>query len=132
MPNLQTIFIVGAGGFLGANMRHYLSTYLTTRFLLWTGIALPVGTLFVNVVGSFLLAVFSVLLARIFISTPQMRLLIGTGFFGAFTTFSTFANETINLANKESLTLALGYWVLTNLLCLVGVVLGIAFAQRWA
>ena len=123
---------VGVGGFLGANARYILATQLSTRFVAWTGLPIPVGTLFVNVVGSFLLAVASVWFARQVVATPEVRLLVGTGFFGAFTTFSTFANETINLASKEGVALAVLYWVLTNALCLMGVLLGLYIAQHWA
>lgn len=126
---MDTFFYVGIGGFLGANTRYYLTTFITSRFLNATGWNLPVGTLFVNVTGSFLLAVFSVWLTTRFDIPPQFRLLVGAGFFGAYTTFSTFANEFVSLANNQII-LALTYLIVTNLACIIGVLLGLIFAQR--
>ena len=62
-----------------------------------TGGGLPWGTLTVNVVGSLLLGIVAGLTVRL--GTDVVALLVGTGFCGAFTTFSTFAVETVRLAD---------------------------------
>lgn len=82
--NVYYILAVGAGGFLGAIARYYISQK-------WNNTVedrLPLGTLAVNLVGSFLLGfILNVALKDIYV------LLIGSGFLGAFTTFSTLHKE---------------------------------------
>lgn len=126
---LQKILLVGMGGFLGANIRYFLSEWLTGKFSTVFGVAIPWGTAFVNITGSCLLAILTVWLARQFPVPEHMRLLAGTGFFGAYTTFSTFANESIVLW-RQDWRVGAGYIILTNLLCLAGVLLGLGIANR--
>ena len=63
---------------------------------------------------------------------PQLRLLVGAGFFGAFTTFSTFATETMALANEYGAGRMLLNLALNNGLCLLAAALGIWLGQRLA
>lgn len=128
--HLDTYFYVGIGGFLGANARYILSGWITRLVVEHLRLTLPLGTLFVNVSGSFLLALFAVW-AGSHLSLPHsLRLLIATGFFGAYTTFSTYANESIELIRGGNWLLGIGNIVLSNGLCLIGVVLGILLGQR--
>lgn len=126
----QAFLFVGLGGFLGANARYILTLILTERLTNATGWEVPFGTAFVNITGSFLLALFLFWAARSVGVDDRLRLLVGTGFFGAYTTFSTYANESINLITKEAWATGLGYIVMTNLLCLLGVVMGLTLASR--
>lgn len=130
----QAFFYVGIGGFFGANTRYFLSLVLTERFARITGIALPFGTAFVNITGSLLLAMLTYWAAqRTGFVSDTAKLVIGTGFFGAYTTFSTYANESINLIRGDNILLGWGYIIGTNILCLLGVVLGLWLANRlWA
>jgi len=128
--SLQAFLYVGLGGFLGANARYILSLLVTQRAANITGVALPFGTAFVNVTGSFGLALFSVWIARQAGLPDGVRLMIGTGFFGAYTTFSTYANESINLLNGGNTIAGWGYVIGTNLLCLLGVLLGLWLAGK--
>jgi CrcB protein len=82
------ILLVGIGGFLGAIARFTLSKQLNNKFHHF----LPIGTLTVNLLGAFLLGM--ILGAKI---DPMYVLLLGTGFMGAFTTFSTLKLEMIQL-----------------------------------
>jgi len=80
---VSPVLLVGAGGVLGALSRHLLGERIDARTM---------DTLAVNVVGSFILGVL--------VTAPideSLLLLFGTGFCGAFTTFSTFAFETVRL-----------------------------------
>lgn len=117
---------IGIGGFLGANARYLFTVWITSR----VGTTFPFGTLFVNFAGSLLLALFIHWSVRQFSLSPQVRLLIGTGFFGAFTTFSTFANESIALIQSGHWLAAVSNIVVTNVICLVGVLIGLALASR--
>lgn len=83
---------VMVGGALGALARYAVGLLLRSAFLGPGGVAFPLATLVVNVSGSFLLAFVSSVALRGIVS-PQALVAVGTGFLGAFTTFSTFAFE---------------------------------------
>lgn len=117
--------LVGAGGFAGAVSRYVLSGVVNR----WFGIRFPMGTLAVNVLGSFILAfLLSFLMERAF-AGPQLRLFWAVGFLGAFTTFSTFAYETDVLVREGSFAVA-SVNILSNVLAaLLAVRIGI-YLQR--
>ena len=135
---MDSLLFVGIGGFLGANARYLMAIWVdrlfvysdTMQSLPFQGQMLPYGTLVVNVLGSFGLALFGVWFGARSGLSPNVRLLIGTGFFGAFTTFSTFANESVSLFEKGGLSPFLLNIIVTNGLCLLGVILGLVVAQR--
>ncbi|MHC1576288.1 MAG: fluoride efflux transporter CrcB [Methanosarcinaceae archaeon] len=111
--SINEILIVGVGGFFGA-----IARYQTLSF-----IASPLVTLCVNVIGSFLLAIIMYDTEYIGVVTSRMRMVLGIGFLGSYTTFSTFAVETSQMA---TLTAALN--IVANVgLTLVAVFLGRAF-----
>jgi CrcB protein len=93
------------------------------------GIASPLGTLIVNVVGSLLLA-FIATLALHGMVKPELRLLLGTGFLGAFTTFSTFELEAENLLSNGAWWPATVYIAGNLLLGFGAIFLGRAIAMR--
>lgn len=84
--------IVGLGGFVGANARYLLGGWVQQRW----GPSFPAGTFVINVSGSFLLGLFATLALRLTWG-EEWRLLIAIGFLGAYTTFSTFEYETLQL-----------------------------------
>ena len=87
--SVQTAIAVGSGGFLGAILRFYIGT-LTLKYFPHT---LPLATLGVNLLGSFLIG----LLVAVFMQFElpgSLKLFLITGFLGALTTYSTFAIET--------------------------------------
>jgi CrcB protein len=113
----MNVLLVGAGGFFGAMARFFVSKWFAGRFQS----AIPYGTLSINLAGSFLLG----LMAG---AEPwnAVRLLIGTGFLGAFTTFSTFKVESVRLwAEKRYL----AFWAYIGLSYTAGIAL--AFAGFW-
>jgi len=120
------VIFVGLGGFLGANARYWLSVLLTRAL----GQAFPWGTWFVNVTGSMLLAIFLTWAGKQISLSLQARLLIATGFFGAYTTFSTFANDTVALWQAGNQSSAVLNALANNLISVVGVLLGLAIASR--
>lgn len=84
--------VVGLGGFLGANARYLIGGWVQERY----GASFPYGTLLVNVTGCFILGLF----ARLALELPwreEWRLFVAIGFLGAYTTFSTFGYETLQL-----------------------------------
>lgn len=110
------MLLVGIGGVFGAITRFLLGKWITNK----TSIVLPFGTWIINITGSFILGILSVL--HIHDVIPEwIWVLIGIGFFGAYTTFSTFGVETMQLIQKKDLRDAVIY-VITS------VALGIIFA----
>ncbi|HAT6978109.1 TPA: fluoride efflux transporter CrcB [Legionella pneumophila] len=98
---------VAIGGSLGAISR-YLVTIMAQNT--W-GIKFPYGTLLVNTIGSFLAGFFLIVLTGRFSAEESFRLFLFTGFLGAFTTFSSFAAESLFMFEQ-------GYWfkLITNIL----------------
>ncbi len=93
--------VAGMGGFLGANARFIVGTWIGQKW----GTAFPYGTLVINVTGCFILGLFAALAER-FPLSDTWRLLIAIGFVGAYTTFSTFEYETLQLVRHASLRFA--------------------------
>jgi CrcB protein len=127
MEQIQRILIIGLGGFVGANMRYWVSGWAADRF----GATFPWGTLIINISGSCLLGVFLGWVSNHISIDPRVRLLVATGFFGAYTTFSTYANESVALFQSGNWIGALGNVLVTNLICLGGALLGIVLATRF-
>jgi fluoride exporter len=96
--SLASIGLVAVGGMMGTGLR-YLITVVTPR---WSGV--PVATLGINVVGAFLLGVLLELLAERSIDagwSRRIRLAVGTGGLGGFTTYSALATDTAILATTQ-------------------------------
>ncbi len=123
---MENLLIVGIGGFLGANARYVLSAWMADR----APAMLPYGTMAVNVIGSFGLAMFIAWVAKRTSIPERTRLLVGTGFFGAFTTFSTYANESIALIRDGQWSAGLGNMIITNVLCIIAVIVGLIVGSR--
>lgn len=94
LPGIKNIIIVMLGGSVGAACR-YLIGIISAR--VW-GTNFPWGTLTANLIGCFLIGLCFALADRARLLTPEMRLLLITGFLGALTTFSSFSLETTNAA----------------------------------
>lgn len=96
---LWPYLLVGLGGFIGANVRFVVARLVGQ--LADTGF--PIGTFVINVTGSFLLGVVGTLAAqRLTPHSEAMRLALGVGFLGAYTTFSTFEFETNALVQQAA------------------------------
>ena len=120
---LQILAIAG-GGALGSLARFWVSTGIYQLF----GRSFPWGTLVVNVSGSFVMGFLFVLFLERLAAAPEWRAAVLVGFLGAFTTFSTFSIETLNLMEEGFLLKALLNVAASVLVCLlacwVGVILG--------
>ncbi len=123
---LETLLFIGLGGFIGANARYLVSIWAAQRF----GAAFPWGTLLINFSGSCLLAVFLTWAASRTTLDPRVRLFVAVGFFGAYTTFSTFANESLALLQAGNWIAAVSNVLGTNLVCLLGAMVGVALGAR--
>ncbi len=123
---MQQLFIIGIAGFIGANVRYWVSGWAAANL----GQTFPWGTLIINFTGSCLLAVFLGWAGNRTTLDPRVRLFIAVGFFGAYTTFSTYANESMALLRAGDWLGAAMNILGTNLLCLVGALLGLAVGSR--
>jgi fluoride exporter len=90
------MLIIGLGGFIGANARYLLGGWVQQRW----GSSFPMGTFLINVIGSFILGFFMPVALSLGWS-EKWRLFIAMGLVGAFTTFSTFEYETLNLMVRK-------------------------------
>ena len=109
------------GGALGALSRYIVSGIIMDRL----GSDFPYGTLAVNVLGSFLMGFLAMLLVERMGLDPLLRLGIFVGFLGAFTTFSTFSMETLNLFEQGAHLKAFANMFISVLLSVVAVWLGV-------
>jgi CrcB protein len=123
---VETILLIGLGGFMGANARYFLSGWVAELL----GKVFPWGTLVINFTGSCLLAVFIAWAANQTTLDPRVRLLVAVGFFGAYTTFSTYATESVALLQSGDWIGAVGNVLGTNLICILGAMLGLAVGNR--
>lgn len=120
---MQIVAIAG-GGAVGALMRFWVAGWVYGLL----GRGFPWGTLVVNVSGSLVMGLLYVLLVERMNVAPEWRALLLVGFLGAFTTFSTFSLETLNLIEDGQLLRAMMNVLLSVVLCIaaawVGMVLG--------
>lgn len=101
---MTNILIVGIGGFIGSALRYTISGWVqqTTK-----SIGFPYGTLVVNVIGCFIIGFLAQLAESRGMFTSESRLFVFVGILGGFTTFSSFGNETLNLARDSQMLSAL-------------------------
>jgi fluoride exporter len=115
---------VAVGGALGSVGRFWLSGLVAARF----GEAFPLGTLVINVTGSFAIGIFAALAIPEGRVDPQSRafatqfLMIGVC--GGYTTFSSFSLQTLNLLREREWLYAGGNVILSIILCMIAVWLG--------
>jgi CrcB protein len=89
------ILFIGLGGALGSIARYLVSTWVQTAA---KSISFPFGTLTVNLIGCFVIGFLAQLAEARGIFTSESRAFVFIGILGGFTTFSSFGNETLNLA----------------------------------
>jgi len=126
---MEKLLLVAAGGAAGSVAR-YLTGLAAGR---WTALAWPWGTLAVNILGGFLMGLLvGVLAYRGGADQEKLRLLIGVGFLGGFTTFSAFTLETALMIERREIGQAFGYAGLSVTLALAALFAGMMLARRLA
>ena len=125
---MYNVLIVALGGGIGAALRH-LSGMAALRLL---GPGFPYGTMFVNILGSFVMGVFIELLARRFGASDELRLFFATGVLGGFTTFSSFSLDTAVLYERGDLALAAVYVIGSVVVGIAALFAGLALVRALA
>ncbi|MCF8466195.1 MAG: fluoride efflux transporter CrcB [Sneathiella sp.] len=107
---------VAVGGALGACARYGVAQVMLRHL----GPGYPYGTLFVNIVGSFLMGVLIETIALRWSPSPELRVLLVTGFLGGFTTFSAFSLDVALLVEKGETLSAAWYVLMSVVLSIAG------------
>ena len=116
---------IALGGSLGAVCRYWVSTSTYQ----WLGTDFPFGTLMVNVSGSFVMGLLTVLFTEKLTLGEEVRLALVVGFLGSYTTFSAFALDTLNWVNNGALIKAGAYILFSVAGSLLGVWAGFVGAR---
>lgn len=117
--------MVSLGAIVGANFRYILSRYAAKVL----GPVFPYGTLIINISGSFLVGWFMIWTTERVLVDPRWRLLLVVGFCGGFTTFSSYAFESMAYFEQGQWLLMTTNIVANNVLCLAAAVAGMALAR---
>lgn len=123
--NYTLYALVALGGAMGALSRFVISTWVYNKYTS----SFPLGTLVVNVSGSFLLGLVYYYSVEKLIINPNLRTFITIGFLGAYTTFSTLSLETLNMLNEGEFKSALLNGLGSLLAGLAAVWIGISLAR---
>lgn len=123
---IRNLLAVSLGAIAGALSRYCITLWFLQRF----GVAFPYGTFVINITGCFIMGFFFTLAAeRILTITPEIKLLVATGFLGSYTTFSTYGLDTVTLIGTQRFTPALIYWLGSAVLGILSVQLGVFLAR---
>ena len=122
---MKNLLFVAMGGALGAVLRYGISSGIYT----WFGRSFPYGTLVVNVAGSFLIGLLSILLVEKFDVPHEWRLALVVGVLGALTPFSTFSWDTLDLMQQGLMQRAFLNVLLNVVLCISVAWLGALWAK---
>ena len=119
------VLVICLGAIVGANASYFISRFAAQVL----GPVFPYGTLFVNLVGSFIVGFFVVWTSERVLVDQRWRLLVVIGFCGSLTTFSSYAFESMSFFERGQWLLMLTNIFGNNLLCLAGALGGMAMAR---
>ena len=122
---MKDFLAISLAAVAGADLRYLLSRLAAKQF----GPVFPCGTLLINVVGSFIVGFFLIWTTQRALVDPRWRLLVVVGFCGSFTTFSSYAFETMAYFEQGLWSLMLANILTNNILCLGAVLGGMALAR---
>ena len=123
---MKALIFIAMGGAIGAVLRYGASLGVYS----FMGRGFPYGTLFVNVTGSLLMGLLSVIMLERFNIDPEWRAAVLVGVLGSFTTFSTFSIETLNLLEQGDIMRATANIVFSVLVCLAAVWFGVLIGRQ--
>ena len=124
MEHWLRVIVLSVGGALGVNARYWLGVWMSR----WVSPQFPWATFTINVSGSFAIGFLTTLLVR-WLPHPHVRLLVLVGFLGGYTTFSTFAFESLSLWERGERALSLANLAGSVVAGFAAVALGVALAR---
>ncbi len=122
---MKDFLAISVAAILGANLRYVLSRVAAKEF----GPIFPYGTLIINALGSFIVGLFVIWTTERVLVDPRWRLLVVVGFCGSFTTFSSYAFESMSYFEQGQWGLMAANILSNNLLCLGAALAGMAAAR---
>jgi fluoride exporter len=125
LNHLSNYIWVALGAVVGACARYFLNTLISRDF----SSAFPYGTLLINITGSLILGFFLIFSTERTLLDPRWRMLVAVGFCGSYTTFSSYAFESLALMERGQWLLSGVNIIASNALCLAAVLAGAALAR---
>jgi CrcB protein len=122
---VKDFLAISVAAMVGANLRYLFSRFAVRQF----GPVFPYGTLIINIIGSFIVGFFVIWTTERVLVDPRWRLLVVIGFCGSFTTFSSYAFESMSYFEHGQWGLMLANVFSNNVLCLAGSLAGMAAAR---
>ncbi len=122
---MQTVLLISLGAILGANLRYFVARYVFRLF----PSSFPSGTLIINISASFILGFFLVWTSERVLADPRWRIFIAVGFCASYSTYSSYAFETLGLFEKGQMALAAANILANNAAAFLAVVLGAMLAR---
>ena len=111
---MSSLFYVAIGGAVGSSLRYFISLIFKLLFP-----AYPLGTIFVNILGSFLIGLLISNVESKIYSEQFLKYFLIIGLLGSFTTFSAFSIEVLELYNDKKIFLAILYILVSVILCII-------------
>ena len=122
---MKNFLVISIAAIAGANLRFFLSRLAAKEF----GPVFPAGTLIINIMGSFVVGFFVIWTSERVLLDPRWRVLVVVGFCGSFTTFSSYAFETMAFFEQGQWALMLTNIFSNNILSLCAALGGMALAR---
>ena len=122
------LLLVMLGGAIGAGARHLVGRVV----LAWLGPTFPFATMGINIAGGLLMGVLAGSLLRVGVAGEAWRLFLGVGMLGGFTTFSSFALDTVAMAQRGEVAAAAVYVALSVIGSIGALLLGLTVARQFA
>lgn len=123
---MNLVLAIAAGGALGAVGRHFVGAAALRLF----GSGFPVGTVTVNIVGSFLMGALVALMALKLSPSPELRAFLTVGLLGGFTTFSAFSLDAVLLYERGAFAAAAAYVAVSVVCSIGGLVAGLQIVRQ--
>ena len=123
---MNLVLAIAAGGALGAVGRHLVGAAALRLF----GSGFPVGTVTVNIVGSFLMGALVALMALKLSPSPELRAFLTVGLLGGFTTFSAFSLDAVLLYERGAFAAAVAYVAVSVVCSIGGLVAGLQIVRQ--